>query len=457
MPRGMLSQEDRLRIQVTKLTTSVARLRSENHELKLGIKQRDQKIAALEARLQDKESQRRQLLSYLYKPNKEEQTSKPLGKKLGSNGYHRPQPKPSEVTEQKTYSLNQCPICRHPVGKAVDTVVKYEEDIVLTPRKTVKEYTITRHWCGTCETFVKAQDIPPISRIGIKVMGYILYARYRLRLPFKKIKQSLKDLHDFDISEGEIQNELLKAQTLFGKDYEMIIEFVKTADIVYADETGWRMNGQNWWLWVFVTEQGIRFVIDDSRGKGVPQDVLGNGNINRILITDFYAAYHQIPGKKQKCWVHLLRDAKWIGGKLNDDLKHVYHELTLELAKPKTARDSPRIRDQLYHIAQASYPEPEARKLQNRITKYIDELLTCIQYEGVLPENNTAERAIRPQVVMRKIFGGSRSLEGAQAHAVNTSVIATKLQQTPDFFSAILPLLEQRRKEQYEQATQRGE
>jgi len=78
-----------------------------------------------------------------------------------------------------------------------------------------------------------------------------------------------------------------------------------------------------------------------------------------------------------------------------------------------------------------------------------DPLLTCLDYEGVLPENNTAERAIRPQVVMRKIFGGSRSLDGAKAHEVNTSVIETMRKQNPDknFFEIMLPLLEKRAEE----------
>jgi len=31
-------------------------------------------------------------------------------------------------------------------------------------------------------------------------MGYILYARYRLRLPLLKIQESLSDLHDFQLS-----------------------------------------------------------------------------------------------------------------------------------------------------------------------------------------------------------------------------------------------------------------
>ena len=74
---------------------------------------------------------------------------------------------------------------------------------------------------------------------------------------------------------------------------------------------------------------------------------------------------------------------------------------------------------------------------------------TCLRYDGVLPENNTAERAIRPQVIMRKIFGGSWSLAGATAHAVNTSVLATLEKRHPgiNFFDVLLLILKERRSE----------
>lgn len=460
MPRGQLNKEDRLRISNTRLKnvnlkyrTTIRELR---RELRIAVKTRDARIKELESKLEDKESQRKKLQSYLYKPNKEEKDTKPLGKRPGSRGYQRSKPSDKDVTEQYTFNLNRCPICNNSVGKAVETTIKYQEDIVLIPHKILKKFTITRHWCGHCDTFVRAQNLPPMDRIGINVLGYVLYARYRLRLPFNKIKQSLKDLHNFDISEGEIANELNKARILFGKDHEMIKEFIKIADVVYADETGWRMNGHNWWLWVFVTDNGIRYVVDDSRGKGVPQEVLGD-NKNRVLISDFYAVYNKIPGDKQKCWVHLSRDAEHIGGQIHLDIQEAYQSLLQELEKRKDQRDPPGIKQKLFQIEQKHYKEAEAQKIQKRISKYRDELLTCLYHDSVLPENNTAERALRPQVVMRKIFGGSRSLEGAQIHAINTSVIDTKLKENPNFFGVIMPLLKKRLEEKHEEAFRSGE
>lgn len=401
---------------------------------------------ALENRLLDKEQQRKELLQYLYKPGKDtNQEPKKKGGRKPHTGFHRPNPSDSTVTQVATFSLHQCPMCRHPVGAAVDTVIKYEEDIDLAPRKIVKKYTITRHWCSHCETYVKSLNTPDIPRIGLNTLAYILYARYRLRLVVSTVRESLKDLYGFSISEGEVAEKLQEADQLFGKDYEAIIELIQQAKIVHADETGWRMDGDNWWLWVFLTDKGVRYVIEDSRGKGVDQRALGEKK-DRVIISDSYAAYFKIPGDHQTCWVHLIRVAREACPAIHQDVVQLYLKLGEELTKPLVSRDPPWFEQQLTSISEKKYPERAALKVQERMKRDMVALLTCLHYEGVLPENNPAERAIRPQVIMRKIFGGSRSLAGAKAHEVNSSVIETLRKQNPEAscFEVMLPLLKKR-------------
>jgi len=448
--RGHLSTETRLQISVTRLKKSVVALRSDVKELALQLKEKDQKIKELEAKLVDKESQRKELLSYLYKPGKKTEESKPRGKKPGAPAYHRPIPPDSAVTQEYTYTVRKCPICKGGVGDVVDTVVKYTEDIVLKPHPLVTKHTITRHWCSHCETYVKSPDVPQITRIGRNTMGYVLYARYRLRLPMKKIQESLSDLYDFKISEGEIVDTLKDAETLFGKDYAAIQVLIQEAKAVYADETGWRMDGRNWWLWVFATTTGTQYVIEDTRGKGVPERMLGDKK-DRVIISDGYAAYQNLPGDKQQCWVHLLRAAKLHSPSLYEDLVLLYKKLLLELEKPIPERNKEQFKKEFTALIGKKYTEPTVEKVKGRMKRHAPYLFTCLDYDGILPENNTAERAIRPQVVMRKIFGGSRSLAGARSHHVNSSVIETLRKQNPNanFFDVMLPLLEKRMEERY--------
>lgn len=446
--RGHLSTEERLCISVTRLKQSIAYCRLKIKQQSILIREKDQKIAELEAKLVDKESQRKELLSYLYKPDKKTEVSKPRGKKHGTPAYHRPIPKDSTVTQEYTYTVKKCPICKGGVGDIVDTVVKYAEDIVLKPHPLVTKHTITRHWCSHCETYVKSPDVPPITHIGRNTMGYILYARYRLRLPMKKIRESLLDLYDFKISEGEIVDTLSDAETLFGKDYAAISVLIQEAKAVYADETGWRMDGHNWWLWVFVTTTGTQYVIEDTRDKGVPVKVLGE-KTDRVIISDGYAAYQNLPGDKQQCWVHLLRAAKLHSSQLYEDLVLLYKKLLLELEKPIPKRDKEQFKKEFTALIEKRYHEPATEKVKGRMRRHAPYLFTCLDYDNILPENNTAERAIRPQVVMRKIFGGSRSVAGVRAHQVNSSVIETMRKQNPNanFFDVFLPILEKRMEE----------
>lgn len=437
----------------------IATLLTENKNLKVDkatltqlAKEKEAALKDLRDQLADKEAQRRELLGYLYKETKQKEGNQQRKKR--QQAYHRPKPKDEDITERQKFSLVRCPMCRTQVGDAVDEVTKYEEDIDLRPRKTAKVYTITRHWCSKCETFVKSQQAPNIQRIGLNVLGYILYARYRLRLPLNKIQESLRDLFDFQISEGEISAKLKEARELFGKDHQAICELIKAAKVVYADETGWRMDGENWWLWVFVTDQGVRYLLEGSRGGGVPREALGQKE-DRILVSDGYKVYDKLPGEHQQCWVHLLRAAKLASRLMYADLAQLYVELGDELLKPVSDRDPPKFKRRLQEISQCDYPPDSKQKLEKartRIKNHTDTLLTCLKHQDVLPENNTAERAIRPQVVMRKIFGGSRSPDGARAHEVNTSVIETKLKQNPDsnFFEVVLPLLKQRQDEQHQ-------
>jgi hypothetical protein len=277
-------------------------------------------------------------------------------------------------------------------------------------------------------------------------MGYVLYARYQQDLPIPKIKTSLHDLYSFELSEGEIVAQLEEARELFGEDYDAITTLIKDAPAVHADEAGFRVMGENWWLWVGVTPEGItKFTLHHSRGKGAADCLLGN-NPNQVRTTDFFGSYAHLPGPWQVCWVHLLRAVKEEDQHFHQDISALYTTLKAELTKPLSERDTSQIATRLTEIQETDYGEEKAiLTLQERLRKFHDQLLTCLHFEGVAPENNKAERTLRPQVIKRKIFGSIRSIDGAITHETNSSVIATYLSLTKgSFFDIIQPVLQAR-------------
>ena len=58
--------------------------------------------------------------------------------------------------------------------------------------------------------------------------------------------------------------------------------------VMHADETGWRRDGANGYVWTFSTPTDRCFVRRD-RGKGVVDEVLGE-SFSGVLVSDFYAA-----------------------------------------------------------------------------------------------------------------------------------------------------------------------
>ena len=93
-----------------------------------------------------------------------------------------------------------------------------------------------------------------------------------------------------------------------------MLEQVRASPVVQGDETGWRQDGSNGYVWTFSTPSERYF---RGRDKGVVDEVL-DSSFSGVLVSDFYAAYNHYPGLKQRCWAHLLRDIH--------DLKGLYPE-----------------------------------------------------------------------------------------------------------------------------------
>jgi len=361
MPKGILSAEQRLVQNISRLKTLNAKLRSTLTSLKRELDAaladnatKDKEIASLKAQLEEKELQRKTLAANIFKPATDNPEQKTLGKQPGAVGYARPDPVAKEVAQETTYTPHYCPQCHlESLGPAQSTVVKYQEDIEIHPAKIVKKYVITKHWCSHCKEYVRSDKVPSgiynLPRIGPNVMAYVLYARYRLRLPYNKIRASLQDLHGFAISEDEIAAQLTAAKGLFGADFESICSLVREADQVHCDETGWKIGGKHYWIWVYVTPQGILYKVENTRARDAPKKVLGDKE-DRVLISDFYRVYFDLPGENQFCWVHLLRDSERVGGQFHEDLKGVFATLKDELAKPVEQRDYDKLDKQLQAI-----------------------------------------------------------------------------------------------------------
>ena len=70
-----------------------------------------------------------------------------------------------------------------------------------------------------------------------------------------------------------------------------------------------------------------------------------------------------------------------------------------------------------YSSSPSADREKNCARLVKRLKRERGMLFTFLEEEGVEWNNNAAERALRPSVVIRKMTYGNQSEEGAQAHA----------------------------------------
>ncbi len=382
----------------------------------------------------------------------------PSGRKRGGQAGHKGWGRklPERIDQHKHAFLTHCPHCNNLLTRAngVDTHTVTDVPHWRLSQPITTEYTIERQWCSNCHKEVRAipKSVLPGSRLGVNLFTMVLVWRYRFREPFNKIAERLWTQYGIRMSQGTLALLCQKAKQYFGEEYDEILEEVRGSPFKHADETGWRVGGDNWWCWTAVTEKSVYYTIEESRGGGIAKDMF-LGALG-ILIRDDYAGYAAVALLQQSCWAHLLRVSHTEATRdtaseevksLHKTLKTLFFLLAEDIAQPFNKKDREEwyadYTKDLQRIIETKYHARDAKKVQTRIANQNTNLITALLYEGVPLTNNAAERAIRPMVVTRKISGGSKTKTGAKAHAVNMSIIETIVKRKQPLLDTLLSYL----------------
>ena len=369
------------------------------------------------------------------KPTRAARPAKLRKKRPHSFVRHKDQPTKLAVE----HAADCCPDCgRKLCGGSVHRT-RQVIDIPATPVEVV-DHVILGRWCGVCNKRVLpkvdlSDQVVGKHRIGVGIMSLVGYLHEVGRMPLAKIKEMLSSVYKLSISEGEIVH-ILHTLASRGKAlYNTLRDRIWASDFVHGDETSWREDGVNGYLWCLCTPDTRYFLRRQSRGSKVVVEMLGE-NYQGVLVTDFYAAYNVHMGLHQRCWVHFLRDLRklkeehpfdgvpdWI-----DHVVAIYRQAKEFESEDRKVRARKRVEFQNALVALARQPARESvphRVLAKRILRFEAELFTFVEYPYVPSENNAAERAVRPSVIARKISGGTRSEEGSNTKAVLQSLFGT--------------------------------
>lgn len=425
---------EKLRGLVKQFGEEVARLEAENAQLRA-------ENTALRELLQKQGSQPGKPPSFV-KANREQKVKQPRKKRAekANRGRRREEP-----TRLEQHALARCPDCG---DELVGGSLHYRRQVVEIPEPQpveVVEHRVEKRWCRRCrrwhwprvewDRLVMGQ-----GRVGVRVAGLVGYMRAMLRVPVRTIQQYLATMHRLELSVGEISALCRRVTERLAAVGEKLKAEARASPVAHMDETGWREDGLNGYIWCLATggQWPVRYYeYHKSRGQPVAQGLLGT--FAGHLVTDFYGGYNLYPGPHQRCWVHLSRalhdlceqhadDAAVVGWALA--VKAQYQRALEAVERSQTAQDRQgfydllvaRIHELALPYAQAEHP---CRALAKRLLRHEDELFQFVLHPHVPPDNNLAERALRSLVVQRKISGGSRSPQGSKTRMALASLFET--------------------------------
>ena len=372
-----------------------------------------------------------------------EEKPKPSGQKEGHVGYSRHVPE--RIDYVKEHNPDKCPNCNGGLSGIQDIRERVITDAEIKIVNT--KHIIYRKYCSHCGKIVEEpiNDALPNARFSLKLMLLIMFMKLGIRIPSNKIIEFLGIL-GLEISDGEIYNILTRLKDSFGDYYETLVKKMQEALTKHIDETGWRINGKNNWLWIFINKEVALYVVEKQRSSEVPVKVLGNQK-DKIVTTDRHSAYNVLVEKtgclQQVCWTHLLRNSKDLA-KHHDEAKYIHKRMKYIYKKAKEGKTS---KIKLLHwidlFTIRAYTSKEVFRFIKSICRtHREDLFRFVDNPEINPSNNLAEQGLRPAVVIRKVSGGSRSENGADTTAKLLSVMQTMKMQEGNIIENMADLLQ---------------
>jgi transposase len=435
------------------------------------LKEKDRRIAELEQQVEELKKQATDgngaasaALPAFVKLNVARRRRRRPGRKNGHEAALRPMPAKIDhhqdvplLTDRSRRAV--CPHCQCVLSR-LRRHRRLVEDLVPSAVQTTCYHTRSGY-CPNCRRRIesRAPEQPPAANVphgqlGINALATAAILRVRHRLPFRQIAQLLKEMPGLSISPGGLVKQIKRLSRWLDGKYQDLILQMRASEHVHVDETGWRIDGKNFWLWAFTDPTFTLFHVDESRGGKVPLKLLGKA-FGGTVIADFYGAYDRLSAPKQRCLTHLLREVKELGEAdasfadcpLSRKLSRWCKEALRLKKRWKELGDAPyemkasRLEDRLDGLAQSRWDHPDATRLCKRLTRHRQELTRFLWDEKLDGTNNAAERALRPAVVMRKITGGSRSASAAAAWAKLASLVRTAEQRGLGVYDATQKLV----------------
>lgn len=400
-------------------------LREENDKLQKQVRQQDEQIVQLTARLKQYEnahtpsSKKRKSTTSRREDDAQTATDadktgqgesededederfpgKPPGS--GGGGVHVPEP-----DTEKHHTLDDDDLTE--VDTRVRTIIDLPDPAIVVTKHVIHVYEDSEGNLIEPETDLTA------GIYGKRFQAWVTLLRGTCGASHEKISDHVQQLRrDLTFSPSTSLNITDRLASALADERNAILDQIKHHSFVHMDETGLREDGANGWVWTFAGPTHVVYEVDPSRSKAVPERVMDD--FDGTGVVDGYPGYSSF--RKQRCWDHLIREVEETE---IDGAPAVFHGLrrqakrTKQKPPPERERWIRRARDEhfpaLIEAVRAGGFDDVVTKLENALP----DMFRAVRNPEIPLTNNHAERLLRKVVIHRKLWGCIRNEKGAR-------------------------------------------
>lgn len=434
-----------------------------------GCLEKQQKIDRLEAKVESLESK----LQYRAKKEREgffgsstpsskipikadteaKKVSRPRGAQVGHKGVGRKNVEEREadaIEDRKATVGDHCPDCNHVLeNKGMDKRTVVESNHIKAKKIL---YRLEKKYCPACHKIFRGQleSVLPKSLYGNQLIATAITMHYLHGIPLGRIGEQI------GIGSGSLIKLFHRIAKLFAPVPQKLIEAYRESPVKHADETGWRTEGKNGYVWLFATGHLSIFLFRKTRSSQVPKELFGDTKLPGVLVVDRYAGYNKVPCRIQYCYAHILREVHNLEKEFPDSSEIKTFVSTLApLLSLAMGLHNQTISDRVFYtkasetkqaildVVKSSAQHMGIRKIQDIFRDNENKMFHWVDDRRVPAENNLAERDLRPTVIARKVSFGSQSDAGAHTRSILTSVLWSLRKQMGDVSLSLKKVLDQ--------------
>jgi len=183
----------------------------------------------------------------------------------------------SDPAYVEVHRLPSCPHCQHDLSEAQVLDMERRQVFDVPPVAIeVTEHQVPVMCCPGCQRVVKA-DFPvgvtqPVQ-YGERLKAQVVYLNNYQLLPIARICELVEDLYGHRPSEALVMSATQTLHDQLAPALNAIRQHLIQADVVHADESGLRVEGELNWLHVLSTTTMTHYAVHPKRGQTAMRDI----------------------------------------------------------------------------------------------------------------------------------------------------------------------------------------